>query len=82
VFSVSVSVFRFHRFREVHLPTEQTLTQASVQAPIEPVHPTSMYTDHISNSAIWSNDYALLLSALCACVQVKNDITNEAIAVE
>jgi len=32
--------------------------------------PISMHTDHISNSAILSNNY-VSLSSLCACVQVK-----------
>ena len=30
-----------------------------------------MHTDYISNSAILNNNYVSLLSALCACIQVK-----------
>ena len=31
----------------------------------------SLHTNFISNSAIWHNNYILLLSNLCACVHVK-----------
>jgi len=52
---------------------EESLAQASVQACqcglTKPAPVVSMHTDSISNSAIVSNDYVLLLSILCTCVQ-------------
>jgi len=55
----------------VHVWAGKSLTQASVQAPSQcglTSLPVSMYTDRISNSV---NYYVSLLSALCACVQMK-----------
>jgi len=40
----------------------------------------SMYANHTSNSTILSHNYVSLLSHLCACVQVKKIVANEAIA--
>jgi len=34
-----------------------------------------MHTDHLSNSAILSNDYVLLLNALCTCMQMKGMVS-------
>jgi len=53
---------------------KESLTQASAQVPNQHwlTRPNSSQSPcSISNSANIGNDYALLLSALCACMQVK-----------
>ena len=56
-----------HAIRIADLASIQTLSQ---QCWITKPLPLSMHTNHISNSAILNNNYMLLLSALCACVQM------------
>jgi len=55
---------------------EESLTQAFVQVLrqcglTKPGLPVSRHSDWISNSAILSDDYILLLSVLCTGIQVK-----------
>ena len=74
------SVFTGFLSRCIAVWTEESLTQASVQALsestwIQKVRQLSMspslHTDRNSISAISNNDYTFVLSALCTCIQEK-----------
>ena len=72
-------------YRAASLPSQASYTVLAEESLTRPgFFKHSPHTNSISNSAILSNNYILLLSDLCACIHVKkkNGIAKEAIVLQ